>query len=71
MRIITSEENMKSKLFRSSVVTAFVLLLIACALPVIGSGADENGDTSRSTGTESIRHSPASRRSSDQGGGRL
>ena len=34
MRIITSEENMKSKLFRSSVVTAFVLLLIACAMPV-------------------------------------
>jgi len=35
MRIMTSEENMKSKLFRSSVVTAFVLLLFACALPVI------------------------------------
>ena len=35
MRIMTSEENMKSKLFRSSVVTTFVLLLIACALPVI------------------------------------
>ncbi len=35
MRIPTSEENMKSKLFRSSTVTTFVLLLIACALPVI------------------------------------
>ena len=35
MRIMTSEENMKSKLFRSSVVTAFMCLLIACALPVI------------------------------------
>ena len=35
MRIMTSEVNMKSKLFRSSVVTTFVLLLIACALPVI------------------------------------
>jgi len=32
---MTSEEIMKSKLFRSSVVTIFVLLLIACALPVI------------------------------------
>src|SRR5208283_112271 len=35
MRIMTSEENMKSKLFRSSVVTTFVFLVIACALPVI------------------------------------
>ena len=31
MRIMTSEENMKSRLFRSSIVTTFVLLLIACA----------------------------------------
>ena len=35
MRITTSEENMKSKLFRSSVLTAFMFLLIAYALPVI------------------------------------
>src|SRR5208283_2601798 len=35
MRIMTSEENMKSRLFRSSTVTAFVLLLIACASPLI------------------------------------
>src|SRR5271157_5157993 len=35
MLTMTSEENMKSRLFRSSVVTTFVLLLIACALPVI------------------------------------
>jgi DUF2950 family protein len=35
MRIMTSEENMKSRLFRSSTVTTFVLLLIACALPAI------------------------------------
>src|SRR5271165_3894817 len=33
MRIMTSEENMKSKLFRSSVVTTLALLLISCALP--------------------------------------
>ena len=35
MRIMTSEENMKSKLFRSSTLATVVLLLIACALPVI------------------------------------
>lgn len=35
MQSMTSEENMKSKLFRSTVVTAFVVLLFACALPVI------------------------------------
>ena len=47
MRIMTSEENMKSKLFRSSVVTTFVLLLIACALPGNRSGADQARDASR------------------------
>src|SRR5208337_2024630 len=35
MRIMTSEENMKSKLFRASVLTNLALLLIACALPGI------------------------------------
>ena len=35
MRIMTSEENMKPKLFCSSTVTTLVLLLIACALPAI------------------------------------
>jgi Protein of unknown function (DUF2950) len=35
MRIMTREENMQSKLFRSSTLTTVVLLLIACALPVI------------------------------------
>ena len=35
MRIMTSEENMKSRLFRSGTVTTLVLLLIACALPAI------------------------------------
>src|SRR5271165_3424793 len=33
MRIMTREENMKSKLFRASVVITFALILIACALP--------------------------------------
>src|SRR5271165_4107923 len=33
MRIMTSEENMKSRLFRASVLTNLALLLIACALP--------------------------------------
>jgi Protein of unknown function (DUF2950) len=34
MRIMTSEENMKSRLLSSNIVTAtFVLILIACALP--------------------------------------
>ncbi len=36
MRIMTSEENMKSRLFNSNtVIAAFVLILIACALPGI------------------------------------
>ena len=35
MRIMTSEETMKSRLFRSSTVTTFVLLLFAYALPAI------------------------------------
>ena len=35
MRIMTSEENMKSRLFCSSTVTTLVLLLIACASPLI------------------------------------
>src|SRR5579872_5517996 len=35
MRMMTSEENMKSRLFRSSTVTTFVLLLLACVLPAI------------------------------------
>ena len=63
MRIMTSEENMKSKLFRSSVVTTFVLLLIACALPGIVAAQTKPATPAAATGTESIRHSPASRRS--------
>src|SRR5271157_2871807 len=35
MRIMTSEENMKSRLLSSNIVTATVLILIACALPGI------------------------------------
>ena len=71
MRIMTSEENMKSKLFRSSVVTDLRPPAVRMCVARNRSGADEAGDASRSTGTESIRHSPASCRSSDQGGGRL
>ena len=73
MRIMTSEENMKSRLFRSSVLIATFVLAAdrMCALPGNRSGADQTGDASRSTGTESIRHSPASCGRSDQGGGRL
>ncbi len=54
MRIMTSEENMKSKLFRSSVVTIFVLLLIACALPVIVAAQAKTGTPAAAQGPKAF-----------------
>jgi Protein of unknown function (DUF2950) len=54
MRIMTSEENMKSKLFRSSVVTAFVLLLFACALPVIVAAQAKTGTPAAGQGPKAF-----------------
>jgi Protein of unknown function (DUF2950) len=54
MRIMTSEENMKSKLFRSSVLTIFVLLLIASALPVIVAAQAKTGTPAAGPGPKAF-----------------
>ncbi len=55
MRIMTSEENMKSRLFSSNVVIAtFVLILIACALPGIAAAQSQPATKPAVTGPKAF-----------------
>ena len=55
MRIITSEENMKSRLLSSKVVIAtFVLILIACALPSIAAAQPQPAAKPAATGPKAF-----------------
>ena len=72
MRIITSEENMKSRLFSSNVVIAtFVLILIAVRTARHRRGTVPARRETGGNRAEGIRHSPASRGRRDQGSRRL
>ena len=55
MRVITSEENMKSRLFSSNAVIAtFVLILIACALPGIAAAQSQPAAKPAATGPKAF-----------------
>ena len=63
-RIMTSEENMKSKLLGcKTLIASFAFILIACAVPGYRSGAVPTCDAG--SGAKGIRHSSASCRGAD------